>query len=139
MQIGKLATRRDDLEYLNDLKVVVAQLENVPYLWTMIEVFNAVTGWNLDADEVLTTGARIQTLRHCFNLREGIVPADIKLPDRMAGLPPQEDGPLAGVTIDVDSLAREYRQAVGWDPDSGKPNDGTLEKLGLTQLVSDHG
>jgi aldehyde:ferredoxin oxidoreductase len=107
--------------------------------YPLIEFFNAVTGLNLDADEVLTTGARIQTLRHCFNLREGIVPADIKLPDRMAGLPPQEDGPLAGVTIDVDSLAREYRQAMGWDPDSGKPEDTTLDKLGLTDLVKTFG
>jgi aldehyde:ferredoxin oxidoreductase len=107
--------------------------------YPLIEFFNAVTGWNLDADEVLTTGARIQTMRHCFNLREGIVPADIKLPDRMAGLPPQEDGPLAGVTIDVDSLAREYRQAMGWDPDSGQPEGSTLEKLGLTELVKTHG
>jgi aldehyde:ferredoxin oxidoreductase len=50
----------------------------------LIEFFNAVTGWDLDIDEVLTTGARIQTLRHCFNLREGIAPSDVKLPKRMA-------------------------------------------------------
>ena len=105
----------------------------------LVEFFNAVTGWDLDVAEVLTTGARIQTLRHCFNLREGIAPADVKLPDRMAGLPPQKDGPLAGVTIDVDNLAREYRQAMGWDPDSGKPEESTLEKLDLIQLVKTHG
>ena len=93
-----------------------------------IEFFNAVTGWDLDIKEVLTTGARIQTLRHCFNLREGIAPSDVKLPKRMAGQPPQEEGPVAGVTLDVDNLAREYRQAMGWDPDSGQP-ETTLEKL----------
>jgi aldehyde:ferredoxin oxidoreductase len=105
----------------------------------LVEFFNAVTGWDLDVDEVLTTGARIQTLRHCFNLREGIVPSDVKLPKRMAGQPPQEEGPVAGVTLDVDNLAREYRQAMGWDPDSGIPDENTLEKLGLTQLVKTHG
>jgi aldehyde:ferredoxin oxidoreductase len=46
---------------------------------------------------------------------------------------------VAGVTLDVDSLAREYRQAMGWDPDSGKPEESTLEKLGLMQLVKTHG
>ena len=107
--------------------------------YPLVEFFNAVTGWNLNVDEVLTTGARIQTLRQCFNLREGIMPADIKLPDRMVGLPPQKEGPVAGVTIDVDNLAREYRQAMGWDPDSGQPQQSTLDKLGLTQLVSAHG
>jgi len=105
----------------------------------LIEFFNAVTGWDLDAAEVLTTGARIQTLRHCFNLREGIRPADVKLPRRMAGDPPQSEGPVAGVTLDIDSLTREYRQAMGWDPESGQPERKTLEKLGLTNLVKTHG
>ena len=88
---------------------------------------------------MLTTGARIQTVRHCFNIREGIQASDVKLPQRMLGQPPLEEGPLSGVRIDVDSLARDYRQAMGWDPDSGKPQTGTLKKLGLTQLLENHG
>jgi aldehyde:ferredoxin oxidoreductase len=107
--------------------------------YPLVEFFNAVTGWDLDVDEVLTTGARIQTLRHCFNLREGVRLSDVKLPDRMAGVPPQEEGPVAGVTIDIDNLAREYRQAMGWDPESGEPKTSTLEKLGLSRLINAHG
>jgi aldehyde:ferredoxin oxidoreductase len=57
----------------------------------------------------------------------------------MLGRPPQESGPVAGVTLDVDNLAREYRQAMGWNPDSGIPDKITLEKLGLIQLVENHG
>jgi aldehyde:ferredoxin oxidoreductase len=89
--------------------------------------------------EVLKTGARIQTLRQCFNLREGIQPSDVKLPNRMAGQPPQQEGPVAGVTLDVDSLAREYRQAMGWNPDTGIPEKSTLEKLGLNALIKTYG
>jgi aldehyde:ferredoxin oxidoreductase len=107
--------------------------------YPLVEFFNAVTGWDLDINEVLSTGARIQTLRHCFNLREGITPSDVKLPKRMAGQPPQEEGPVAGVTLDVDNLAREYRQAMGWDPDSGRPDNATLDQLGLTDLVETYG
>jgi aldehyde:ferredoxin oxidoreductase len=107
--------------------------------YPLVAFFNAVTGWNLDVAEVLTTGARIQTLRQCFNLREGFSPAAVKLPDRIAGLPPHKDGPLAGITIDVDNLAREYRQAMGWDADSGKPHKSTLEKLNLTKLIEAYG
>ncbi len=107
--------------------------------YPLVEFLNAVTGWDIDVDEVLTTGARIQTVRHCFNIREGIQPSDVKLPQRMLGQPPLEHGPLSGVTIDVDSLAADYRQAMGWDPDSGKPQAGTLEKLGLTQLLENCG
>jgi len=107
--------------------------------YPLIDFFNAVTGWDLATSEFLTTGARIQTLRQCFNIREGITPSDAKLPDRMSGRPPQEEGPVAGITVDIDSLAREYRQAMGWDPQSGKPEDTTLEKLGLTELIKKHG
>ena len=88
---------------------------------------------------MLTAGARIQTLRQSFNIREGLQPADVKLPDRMVGRPPQTEGPVAGVTLDVDSLAREYRQAMGWDSDSGKPRNSVLEDLGLAELVKAFG
>jgi aldehyde:ferredoxin oxidoreductase len=104
----------------------------------LVEFFNAVTGWDLDIAEVLTTGARIQTLRQSFNIREGIQVSDVKLPERMLGRPPQAEGPVAGVSIDVENLAREYRQAMGWDPESGQPDDDTLQKLGLAQLVKNY-
>jgi aldehyde:ferredoxin oxidoreductase len=104
-----------------------------------VDFFNAVTGWKLSVADVLTTGARIQTLRQSFNFREGIQPADVKLPDRMSGRPPQKEGPVAGVTLDIDNLAREFRQAMGWNPDSGRPEAAELEKLGLAMLVKDHG
>jgi len=104
-----------------------------------VDFFNAVSGWDFSVSEILTAGKRIQTMRQCFNVREGIRPSDIKLPDRMSGRPPHAQGPVAGVTLDIDSLAREYRQAMGWDPQSGHPQDTTLEKLGLTQLIKEHG
>jgi aldehyde:ferredoxin oxidoreductase len=107
--------------------------------YPLIELLNAVTGWDLDVAEALASGARIQTLRQSFNVREGIRAADVRLPDRMTGRPPQITGPLAGVTIDVDSLARDYRQAMGWDADTGVPDDATLKRLGLAELVEKYG
>ena len=105
----------------------------------MIEFFNAVTGLDVDISEVLETGARIQTLRQCFNIREGIRASDIKLPGRLSGMPPLKEGPLSDVTIDVDNLKREYFQSMGWDPDSGAPQPETLEKVGLSPLVTNFG
>jgi aldehyde:ferredoxin oxidoreductase len=104
-----------------------------------VDFYNAVTGRDLAVADILTAGTRIQTLRQSFNVREGIQPSDVKLPERMAGRPPQLEGPVAGVTLDVENLAREYRQAMGWDPDSGRPYEAELEKLGLTMLVKVHG
>ena len=105
--------------------------------YPLMDYLIAATGWDMDMQELLTTGARIQTLRQCFNIREGIDPSSIKLPPRMAGSPPKEDGPLAGVTIDIDTLISEYCKAMGWDPQTRKPTRETLEKLGLTDLVGE--
>jgi aldehyde:ferredoxin oxidoreductase len=105
----------------------------------LVEFFNAVTGADLEISEILTTGARIQTLRQCFNVREGFQSARVKMPERMVGRPPQSQGPVAGVTLDIDSLAREYRQAMGWDARNGLPEDRTLDNLGLATLVETHG
>jgi aldehyde:ferredoxin oxidoreductase len=107
--------------------------------YPLIELLNAVTGWDMDVAEALTAGARIQTLRQSFNVREGITAGDVRLPDRMAGRPPLDEGPLAGVTIDVESLARDYREAMGWDPGTGVPARETLEALGLADLVRKFG
>jgi aldehyde:ferredoxin oxidoreductase len=107
--------------------------------YPLIELLNAVTGWGMDMAEALIAGARIQTLRQSFNVREGIRAGDVRLPDRMTGHPPQDAGPLAGVTIDVESLAREYRQAMGWDAETGDPTKETLEKLGLAELIRKFG
>jgi len=103
----------------------------------LLEYLNAVTGWDMDIPEVLETGARIQTLRQCFNLREGVEPSRIRLHPRMMGDPPHREGPLTGVVIDADALASEYRKAMGWDPETGRPLKDTLDRLGLGDLVSE--
>jgi aldehyde:ferredoxin oxidoreductase len=104
-----------------------------------LDFLNAVTGWDMSMKEALETGARIQTLRKCFNVREGITAADQKLPPRMIGDPPKEAGPLKGVAIDMESLAREYHKAMGWDAETGTPTDETVEALGLKDLVRKFG
>jgi len=107
--------------------------------YPFIEFFNAVTGWGMDMGEILETGARIQTMRQCFNIREGIMANDITLPARMKGVPPMESGPVAGITLDEQSLGREYRKAMGWDPESGAPSGETVRKLGLEGLLKEQG
>jgi aldehyde:ferredoxin oxidoreductase len=105
----------------------------------LLDFLNAVTGWDMDITEALETGARIQTLRQAFNLREGIMPSEIKLPPRMAGAPPKSEGPLAGITIDIDTLRSEYHKAMGWDPETGCPTEATLERLGIKRLTGTYG
>ncbi len=106
--------------------------------YPLLDFLNAVTGWDVDIAEALETGARIQTLRQSFNIREGIKPSEIKLPPRLVGLPPKSEGPLGGITIDIDSLAFEYRKAMGWDPETGSPSQNTMERLGIKELIENH-
>jgi aldehyde:ferredoxin oxidoreductase len=95
-----------------------------------IEMLRAVTGWDFTDDDRLKTGMRIMNMRHVFNLREGIRPADLVLPTRSVGEPPQAQGPLAGITVDHKQLAHNFFAAMDWDKVTGKPSRQSLEILG---------
>jgi len=96
---------------------------------------NAVTGWNLSVHDFLEVGERIAAIRQAFNVREGFRPSDFKLPDRAIGKPPQDRGPLKGVTVDVDSQVREYFKLMDWDVQTGKPSREKLLALGLEDVA----
>jgi len=53
----------------------------------------------------------------------------------MTGDPPKADGPLKGVTIDMQGLAEEFHKAMGWDAKTGTPTAATIASLGLKGLV----
>ena len=95
------------------------------------------TGHQYTLDEVLQMGDRIAALRMAFNIREGVRNTDFALPGRMIGSPPLESGPLAGVTVDVETQLREYLEVIGWDTRTGAPLEETLTKLGLDFVAAD--
>lgn len=97
----------------------------------IVEYLNAVTGWNLSADEYLKTGERILNIRKAFNVREGIKPADHKLSDRALGAKPLSKGPLKGVTLDMDGMRREFYKTVGWNINTGGPTAEKMKELGI--------
>jgi aldehyde:ferredoxin oxidoreductase len=89
-----------------------------------------VTGWDFGENEEMNAGLRIFNMRHAFSLREGIKPADLKLPKRSVGEPPQTEGPLKGVTVDHKGFIRNFFKAIDWDETTGKPSRKSLEKIG---------
>jgi aldehyde:ferredoxin oxidoreductase len=95
------------------------------------------TGWDVTWEELLRTGDRIATLRHCFNLREGINPLEWKLPDRMLGKPPPADGPHKGVTVDAEAQVKTNLEALDWAPVTAKPSRRKLAALGLDEVAKD--
>lgn len=96
---------------------------------------NAATGWNMSEAEFFRVGWRIQVLRHAFNARQGLPPR-FPLPDRELGIPPQKEGPVAGITLDIEAMASGYFQSLGLDPLTGLPLPETVTELGLEDFFS---
>lgn len=110
------------------------------YDWSHVPDFlSAVTGWPIDTEECYRIGERIAHVRHAFNLREGLNPLQFRVPDRVLGIPPQAAGNLRGITVDIDTQVREYCEAIGWDPRTGRPRRERLVALGLEDLARDLG
>lgn len=102
---------------------------------SVAEFISAVTGWDFSIEEALTAGRRIQTLRQCFNCREGLRPMDFYLPKRLSLAPSM--GPYAEVKVDFAATKASYFAAMGWDLKTGKPYQRTLNELGLQKLAGD--
>jgi len=103
----------------------------------LVEALGYATGHPYTLDELQQAGARIAALRMAFNLREGVRNVDLPMHGRLVGNPPLKSGPVAGVTIDLDTQVRDYLAAMGWDPDSGVPTRETLQSLDLDFVTAD--
>jgi aldehyde:ferredoxin oxidoreductase len=101
------------------------------------DFMRAVTGWEITDDELLKTGERISNLRQAFNIREGLNPLKFKVPDRVLGKPPLKAGPVAGVTVDEDTMVKEYLTAMDWDLKTAKPSKKKLLELGLADVAQE--
>ena len=101
------------------------------------EFMTAVTGWDFTMDDCQEVGERIGTLRHAFNLREGHNPLDREVNGRAFGDPPLSRGPLKGITIDMDTMVKEYLELMDWDPVTTVPSQKRLKELGLDEVAAD--
>jgi len=97
-----------------------------------------VTGEPWDIDRVQVTGERIQTLRHAFNLREGINPVrDCPVPQRCLDGTELKSGGGKGHVVDLDAMRDSYLSVVGWDKETTVPSVESLRAVGLDDLVKD--
>ncbi|MGE3908558.1 MAG: aldehyde ferredoxin oxidoreductase family protein [Chloroflexota bacterium] len=104
---------------------------------TWLDFMTAVTGETWDFDRMMEAGERIGTIRHLFNLREGINPLELTVPPIILGNPPLTEGNVRGVTIDADTMNREYLELMEWDTSSTVPSQTKLEKLNLSGVAKD--
>lgn len=95
-------------------------------------LINAVTGWDLRAEDLEEMGERIFTLERAFNCREGMRRKDDALPYRVTHEPVPE-GASKGKRFPQEKLEEalnKYYALRGWD-ENGVPTAGRLRKLGL--------
>ncbi len=109
-------------------------IEGIP---SHADFVNAVTGWNTTMSTLLVCGERIACIRQAFNVREGFTPTDFNLPGRASGKPPLPEGPLKGVTVEIENWVRDYYQYADWDYETGKPSLRKLIQLGLADVAKD--
>ncbi len=112
--------------------MMAANTANIPS-W-----FNAVTGWDMDMDEVMQIGERIANLRMAYEIREGGNPRKRAVPPRVTGESDEatKAGPLQGVKLDTETLEVEYLKACDWDLETCKPSRAKLESLGLEDVAA---
>ena len=79
-------------------------------------------------------GIRAFTMRHAFNLREGLRREDFTITDRMAGRQPLKGGPTKGITLDEVRLGDNFYNAIGYYQD-GTPYLDMLEITGGLECV----
>ncbi|MBY9004414.1 MAG: aldehyde ferredoxin oxidoreductase family protein [Candidatus Lokiarchaeota archaeon] len=92
--------------------------------YPLLELIKAVVGWDLNIDEAIETGQRIQTLRQSFTLREGIDIIKNRIPERTTSVNYLED-------------YEGYCEKIGWNPDNAYPLEETLRNLNLEFVIKD--
>jgi aldehyde:ferredoxin oxidoreductase len=103
-----------------------------------IKFITAVTGFEYTEEEAKNLGIRTYTIRHAFNLREGLRRKDFDISDRIIGVPPLQEGPTAGVTVDAKMLADNFFRELGWNLDDAVPTKESLERVGgLESVIKD--
>jgi aldehyde:ferredoxin oxidoreductase len=102
-----------------------------------LRVINAVTGYERSLEELLKAGERIANMRHVFTLREGINPLKRFFHPRIIGQPPQKEGPLADVSLNIDPQIYWNLGALDWDPETTRPSKKKLLELGLNDVAED--
>lgn len=100
-----------------------------------LDALNAVTGWDVTIEDGMNIGRRIVNQLRVFNHLHGLRPELEKPSPRYYSTP--TDGPVRGIGIAQhwDYMVRNYRQHMGWDPETGKPLPDTLTKVGLAHLI----
>ena len=124
---GRVAARQQAWRNLYNA-LTLCQFQN-PGVEPLLTALNCVTGWGLQAEDLMTLGKRSVTLKRLINMRLGLTRENDRLPELL--LRPLKDGGTEGHVPDMDALLAGAYEEYGWDPETGRPTPETLETLSL--------
>jgi aldehyde:ferredoxin oxidoreductase len=132
-QKGRIAARQLAWRSLYNA-LTICQFQN-PGVERLLGALNAVTGWNLEHEDLMALGVRIVALKRMLNVRRGVKIADDRLPDLL--LEPLEEGGTEGRVPDLGRLLTGAYAELGWDSETGEPSTDVLEGWGLGFAIGD--
>ena len=97
------------------------------------EMLRLVTGWNVTADELQSTAARILAAKKLFNIRAGWTPKEDTLPPRLLEKALADDDDARLTEKQLKAAIAAYNSARGWTADGFLPNE-QLAALGLADV-----
>ncbi|MFX0085381.1 MAG: aldehyde ferredoxin oxidoreductase family protein [Candidatus Hodarchaeota archaeon] len=100
-----------------------------------LEFTKLVTGIHLTMDEFIRIGERLFTLKHLFNLREGINPLETEIPIRV--LEKAETGPHNKISLIKEEklIIENFLTALRWDTTTSEPDVERLKQLELEKFI----
>ncbi len=126
---GRIAARQQAWRQLYNA-LTLCQFQN-PGVEPLRDALNAITGWELPQEALMTLGMRIATLKRLINLKRGLTPGDERLP---APLMEPLEGGTEGHVPDLDMLLEGAYAEYGWERETGVPLPETLRMLGLSDM-----
>jgi len=124
---GRMAARQQAWRNLYNA-LTLCQFQDIG-VEKMLTALKCVTGWDLNANNLLNMGKRIVTFKRMLNIRRGITSADDHLPALL--LKPFKEGGTEGNVPDIEVLIKGAYAEFGWDANTGRPLQKTLKELGL--------
>ncbi|MFC1868848.1 aldehyde ferredoxin oxidoreductase family protein [Thermodesulfobacteriota bacterium] len=103
----------------------------------MVDTIAAITGWDdFTKEEAMMVGERAWQMEHMLHMRYGWTPEEDlnNVGDRW--LEPLPDGDYKGFTIAkfLPEMVYDFYRECGWDINTGRPNQATLERLGMEEF-----
>jgi aldehyde:ferredoxin oxidoreductase len=136
---GKLVRETEDLYAVID-SLIVCKFSRGTYVdgyKDLVNLYNAVTGLEMTAEELQKGGERVNNLGRLFNIREGLTRKDDTLPWKVMNVPIPDEGIAKGSFVsqeDLDILLDDYYETRGWNKE-GVPTVEKLAEIGMDDLA----